>query len=86
MPDGPPEPLGQLAAAVLAADRPAAISWARRAGLLASHTLVETPSLIELLQPLVASAANDSFTYSPAWMRALMSHLTEPRFRALGTS
>ena len=34
-------------------------------------------------QPLVATATNDTFTYSPAWMRAPMSHLTRARFRPI---
>ena len=34
-------------------------------------------------QPLVATAANDTFTYSPAWMRAPMGHLTQARFRPI---
>jgi hypothetical protein len=30
----------------------------------------------------VATAAAESFTYSRPWLRALMAHLTEPRFAA----
>ena len=36
--------------------------------------------IIELLRPLVATAAAGSFTYSRPWLRSLMAHFTEPRF------
>ena len=82
-PDGLPEPLGRLAAAVLAGDGPAAVRWARLAGVLAPDRAVEPRLLIELLRPVVATAARDSFTYSPGWLRALMAHLTHRRFAAV---
>lgn len=84
MPEGPPEPLGRLAAAVLAADGPAAVWWARQAGALAPDVTVEPELLIDYLHPVAATAAQDTFTYSPAWLRALIAHLTEPRFAAIG--
>ena len=80
MPDGPPEPLGRLAAAVLAADAPAAASWARQAGALGREGTVDPSLLVEFLHPLVATAAEDSFTYSPAWLRETIMHLAESRF------
>jgi len=80
MPDGIPEPLGRLAAAVLAADAPATRWWARRAGLLAPAAGVE---LIDFLRPVVAAAAEETFTYSPEWWRALLTHLAAPRFAAV---
>ena len=36
--------------------------------------------LVELLRPIVATAATDTFTYSRPWLRGLMAHFTEPRF------
>ena len=36
--------------------------------------------VVELLQPMVATAAADTFTYSRPWLRGLMAHFTEPRF------
>jgi predicted unusual protein kinase regulating ubiquinone biosynthesis (AarF/ABC1/UbiB family) len=83
MPGGPPEPLGQLAAAVLADDGPSALRWALQAGALAQDAAVEPGLLIELLHPIVAPTAQDSFTYSPSWLRALMAHLTQSRFAAV---
>jgi predicted unusual protein kinase regulating ubiquinone biosynthesis (AarF/ABC1/UbiB family) len=83
MPDGPPEPLGRLAASVLAADGPATVRWARQAGLLTPDVTIEPQLLIDLLHPLVATAAQDSFTYSPEWLRALMPHLAQSRFAAV---
>ena len=35
---------------------------------------------VELLHPMVATAAADTFTYSRPWLRGLMAHFTEPRF------
>ena len=79
-PGGIPAPFGQLAAAVLAGDGPAVISLARQVGALAPDAEVDPRLIIELLRPLVATAATDSFTYSRPWLRKLMAHLTEARF------
>ena len=83
MPDGPPEPLGRLGAAVLASDGPAAVRWAREAGALAPTATVDPGLLLELLDPIVAATAQATFTYSPPWLRALMTHLTQPRFAGI---
>ncbi len=80
VPGGIPAPFGELAAAVLAADGPTAISLARQVGALAPGAEVDPRLIIELLRPVVATAAADSFTYSRPWLRSLMAHLTEPRF------
>jgi predicted unusual protein kinase regulating ubiquinone biosynthesis (AarF/ABC1/UbiB family) len=79
-PDGIPAPFGQLAAAVLAGDGPAAIWLARQAGALAPDAEVDPRLIIELLHPLAATGAAASFTYSRVWLRGLMAHFTEPRF------
>jgi predicted unusual protein kinase regulating ubiquinone biosynthesis (AarF/ABC1/UbiB family) len=79
-PGGIPAPFGQLAAAVLAADGPAAIGLARQVGALAPDAQVDPQLLIELLHPIVATAATSSFIYSRTWLRKLMAHLTDPRY------
>jgi hypothetical protein len=79
-PGGIPAPFGQLAAAVLAGDGPAAIGLARQAGALAPDADVDPRLIIELLHPLAATGAGPSFTYSRAWLRGLLAHLTQPRF------
>ncbi|MBV9796040.1 MAG: AarF/ABC1/UbiB kinase family protein [Actinobacteria bacterium] len=79
-PGGIPAPFGQLAAAVLAGDGPGAISLARQIGLLAAGAQVDPELIMELLEPVVATAAADSFTYSRPWLRGLMTQFTEPRF------
>ena len=80
VPGGIPAPFGELAAAVLAADGPTAISLACQVGALAPGAQVDPRLIIELLHPIVATAAADSFTYSRPWLRSLMAHLTQPRF------
>jgi predicted unusual protein kinase regulating ubiquinone biosynthesis (AarF/ABC1/UbiB family) len=67
-------------AAILAGDGPAAIRLARQVGALAPDAEVDPRLIIELLHPLAATGADTSFTYSRAWLRGLMAHLTEPRF------
>jgi predicted unusual protein kinase regulating ubiquinone biosynthesis (AarF/ABC1/UbiB family) len=79
-PGGIPAPFGQLAAAVLARDGLTAISLARQAGALAPDAQVDPRLILELLHPIVATGAADSFTYSRPWLRRLMAHFTEPRF------
>ena len=79
-PGGLPEPFGQLAAAVLAGDALAAMRLVRQVGALDPDADLDPRLIVELLQPLVATGADISFTYSRPWMRGLMAHLTEPRF------
>jgi len=80
VPGGIPAPFGQLAAAVLAGDGPMAVRLAREVGMLAPDPVPEPRLILELLHPIVATAADESFTYSRPWLRGLMAHFTEPRF------
>jgi predicted unusual protein kinase regulating ubiquinone biosynthesis (AarF/ABC1/UbiB family) len=80
VPGGLPVPFGQLAAAVLAGDGPMAVQLARQVGALAPGRELDPGLVIELLHPMVATAAVDEFTYSRTWLRGLMAHFTEPRF------
>jgi predicted unusual protein kinase regulating ubiquinone biosynthesis (AarF/ABC1/UbiB family) len=79
-PGGIPAPFGQLAAAVLDGDGPTAIRLARQAGALPPGAEMDPQLIIELLHPLAATGADTTFTYSRAWLRGLMAHLTQPRF------
>jgi len=80
MPGGIPAPFGQLATAVLAGDGAAVTRLARQVGALAPGAEVDPQLIIELLHPLAATGADSTFTYSRAWLRGLMAHLTQPRF------
>jgi predicted unusual protein kinase regulating ubiquinone biosynthesis (AarF/ABC1/UbiB family) len=80
VPGGIPVPFGQLAAAVLAGDGPMAVRLARDVGALAPDTVPDPRLILELLHPIVATAADQSFAYSRPWLRGLMAHFTEPRF------
>jgi predicted unusual protein kinase regulating ubiquinone biosynthesis (AarF/ABC1/UbiB family) len=80
VPGGIPAPFGQLAAAVLAGDGPMAVRLAREVGVLAPDPAPDPRLILELLHPIVATAADESFTYSRPWLRGLMAHFTEPRF------
>jgi predicted unusual protein kinase regulating ubiquinone biosynthesis (AarF/ABC1/UbiB family) len=79
-PGGIPAPFGQLAAAVLAGDGPMTVRLARQVGALAPGLELDQRLVVELLHPIVATAAADTFTYSRRWLRGLMAHFTEPRF------
>ena len=79
-PGGIPAPFGQLAAAVLAGDGPAALRLARQVGALPPGAEVAPALIVEVLYPIAATGAADSFTYSRPWLRGVMAHLTEPRF------
>ncbi len=80
VPGGIPAPFGQLAAAVLAGDAPRAVRLAREVGVLAPDPVPDPRLILELLHPIVATAAGETFTYSRPWLRGLMGHFTEPRF------
>jgi predicted unusual protein kinase regulating ubiquinone biosynthesis (AarF/ABC1/UbiB family) len=79
-PGGIPAQFGQFAAAVLAGDGQAALRLDRQVGALAPDAQLDPQLIVELLHPIVATAATDRFTYSRPRMRTLMAHLTEPRF------
>jgi hypothetical protein len=53
---------------------------ARQVGALTPDAQVDPWLIVELLTPIVATAAASSFTYSRPWLRGLMAHFTEPRF------
>jgi predicted unusual protein kinase regulating ubiquinone biosynthesis (AarF/ABC1/UbiB family) len=80
VPGGIPAPFGQLAAAVLAGDAAMAVRLARQVGALDPDLEVDPRLIVELLHPIVATAADENFTYSRPWLRGLMAHFTEPRF------
>jgi predicted unusual protein kinase regulating ubiquinone biosynthesis (AarF/ABC1/UbiB family) len=80
IPGGIPAPFGRLAAAVLAGDGPTVIQMARQVGALAPAVEIDPRLIVELLLPVVATAAADTFSYSRPWLRGLMAHLTAPRF------
>jgi len=80
VPGGIPVPFGQLAAAVLAGDGTTAVRLARQVGALAPDAEPDPRLILELLHPMVATAAAGTFTYSRPWLRGLMAHFTEPRF------
>jgi predicted unusual protein kinase regulating ubiquinone biosynthesis (AarF/ABC1/UbiB family) len=80
VPGGIPAPFGRLAAAVLAGDGPMAVRLARQVGALTQDVEPDPRLIVELLHPIVATAAGESFTYSRPWLRGLMTHLTGPRF------
>src|SRR5579863_10009268 len=61
VPGGIPAPFGQLAAAVLAGDGRTAVDLARQVGALAPGQELDQRLVIELLRPLVAPAAADTF-------------------------
>ena len=82
VPGGIPASFGRLAAAVLAGDGSAAVRLARQVGVLAPGTDLDPHLVIDLLYPMVATAAAGDFTYSRPWLRGLMTHFTEPRFAA----
>src|SRR6201994_2335032 len=64
VPGGIPAPSGQLAAAVLAGDGPMVVRLARQVGALAIDVELDPRLVVKLLHPIVATAADESFTYS----------------------
>ena len=81
-PGGIPAPFGQLAAAVLAGDGRRRSGWPGRPGHFRLDVEVDPRLITELLHPIVATAAGDTFTYSRGWLRGLMTHFTAAALRA----
>ncbi len=53
---------------------------ARQTSVLAPNARLDPRLILDLLHPIVATAATESFTYSRPWLRGLMAHFTDPRF------
>jgi predicted unusual protein kinase regulating ubiquinone biosynthesis (AarF/ABC1/UbiB family) len=80
LPNGIPEPFGQLAAAVLDGDAAEAAELAREVGALPPDADVDPDLIVELLHPLVSTAGPGTFTYTRPWLRQVMAQFTAPRF------
>jgi len=79
LPGGLPEPIGALARAALAGDAEGVLRGLRAERFILPSVKLEPAPLLEHLVPLLDSIANDSFTFSRAWLRHEAGRLSDPR-------
>ncbi len=79
LPEGLPEPIGALARAALAGDAEGVLRGLRAEHFILPSVQVEAAPLLEHLVPLLDSVADESFTFSRAWLRHEAGRLGDPR-------
>jgi hypothetical protein len=79
LPDGLPEPIGELARKALEGDAEAVLAGLREQGFLLPSIQVDAEELLDFLVPLLAPIADEPFTFSRAWLRAEAARIGDPR-------
>ncbi len=79
LPDGAPEPIGRLARLALEGDAVEVLAELRAEGFVKDSIQVEAQEVLDYLRPILDPIAEDSFTFSRAWLRAQAVRLGDPR-------
>lgn len=79
LPDGMPTEIGRLLHLALEGDSQGVVDGLRDEGFIRSSMQIEAGGLLEYLDPFLAPAQQESFTFSRAWMQELFQHINDPR-------
>jgi predicted unusual protein kinase regulating ubiquinone biosynthesis (AarF/ABC1/UbiB family) len=79
LPDGSPEPIGRVARLALAGEADAVLAELREQGFVRPSVEVDAPAVLDYVMPLLDPIAQDSFTFTRAWLRAQAVRLGDPR-------
>ena len=79
LPDGMPAEVPVLLRAALAGDGEGVVAGLREAGFIKESIDIDPESLLDYLEPFLAPAREESFTFSRRWLRELMAHINDPR-------
>ena len=74
----PPE-IGRLLLRALAGDAQGVVDGLRDEGFIRSTVQIDPEGLLEYLEPFLAPAQQESFTFSRTWMQELFQHINDPR-------
>jgi predicted unusual protein kinase regulating ubiquinone biosynthesis (AarF/ABC1/UbiB family) len=79
LPDGLPEPIGRLARHALAGDAEAVLEGLREERFLLPSVDLDPEQLLSFLLPLLDPIAEQTFTFSRAWLRSEAVRIGDPR-------
>ena len=79
LPDGMPPEIGRLLLRALAGDAQGVVDGLRDEGFIRSTVQIDPEGLLEYLEPFLAPAQQERFTFSRTWMQELFQHINDPR-------
>ncbi|GMA88501.1 hypothetical protein GCM10025868_37510 [Angustibacter aerolatus] len=79
LPDGLPPHLGSLLRVALDGDHEAVVAGLREDGFIKQNIDVDGEALLEYLEPFLAPARTETFTFTRAFLRDLFAHINDPR-------
>jgi predicted unusual protein kinase regulating ubiquinone biosynthesis (AarF/ABC1/UbiB family) len=79
LPDGLPDSMGGLLASALDGDHETVVAGLRSEGFIKSSISIDGKALLAYLDPFLDPVREETFRFSRAWLRALFSHINDPR-------
>jgi len=79
LPDGMPSEIGRLLVLALSGDAQGVVDGLRDEGFIRSTMQIDPEGLLEYIEPFLAPAQQETFTFSRTWMQELFSHINDPR-------
>jgi predicted unusual protein kinase regulating ubiquinone biosynthesis (AarF/ABC1/UbiB family) len=79
LPDGMPTEIGRLLHLALEGDSQGVVDGLREEGFIRSSMQIDADGLLEYLDPFLAPAQHESFTFTRGWMQELFQHINDPR-------
>lgn len=78
LPDGMPPEVGRLLTLALRGDARAVLDGLREEGFIRQSIEIDPDSLLAYLDPFLAPARREVFTFSRAWLQELFRHINDP--------
>ncbi len=79
LPHGMPPEIGRLLVLALAGDAQGVVDGLRDEGFIRSTVQIDPEGLLQYLEPFLAPAQQETFTFSRTWMQELFQHINDPR-------
>ncbi len=79
LPDGMPAEVPVLLNEALRGNGEGVVTGLRRAGFIKDSIDIDPELLLDYLEPFLAPAREEEFTFSRAWLRELVAHINDPR-------
>jgi predicted unusual protein kinase regulating ubiquinone biosynthesis (AarF/ABC1/UbiB family) len=79
LPEGLPLPIGTALRLALAGEAGAVLEMLREEGFVRPTIELDPNAVLDYLRPMIEPAANDTFTFTRAWMRAQAARIADPR-------
>ena len=79
LPEGMPPEIGRLLLRALAGDAQGVVDGLRDEGFIRTTMEIDPEGLLAYLEPFLAPAQQETFTFSRRWMQELFQHINDPR-------